>query len=512
MSMEKDVKGKQNVGKREGRPVLKHSLKKQIALVFILLMSSVILMCWLVNTLFLEKYYMNKKTKVIYNAYAAISNAAASDSYNSSEFQKELDKICSKYNIAIFVMDSNSQMKYVSENGGEKLELLLFGYIFGVPMEKAYLIEEGEDYIIQRSGKSDSGNLEMYGRLASGISFMMRTPLESIKESAQIANTFFFYVGLAGAVSGGIIIWIVVGKISKPILELNRLSEKMVHLDFDAKYEGTTHTEIDILGENMNKLSESLEKSISELKTANNELLRDIEKKEKNDQMRKEFLANVSHELKTPIALIRGYAEGLQEGMGEDPEDRDYYCEVIVDEATKMNMLVQKLLTLNQLEFGQNTVNMERFDLYSLIQNELQSGRILAQQQGIQVELEEASPMPVWADEFMVEEVFQNYFSNAIHHCSGEKRIIIRFAALGQKIRTEVFNTGEKIPEESLPLLWDKFYKVDKARTREYGGSGVGLSIVKVVMDSLNQTYGVENRENGVCFWFELESADCEGV
>ena len=184
----------------------------------------------------------------------------------------------------------------------------------------------------------------MYGRLSTGISFIMSSPIESIRESAKVAQRFFTFVGLVGVVAGGIIIWFASRKITKPILELSHISERMVHLDFDARYKGSSHNEIDMLGENINKLSTSLEKSISELKTANNELKKDIEKREQIDEMRKEFLSNVSHELKTPIALIQGYAEGLREGINEDSESREFYCEVIMDEASKMNNMVKKLL------------------------------------------------------------------------------------------------------------------------------------------------------------------------
>ena len=200
----------------------------------------------------------------------------------------------------------------------------------------------------------------------------------------------------------------------------------------------------------------------------------------------------------------------MQEGIGEDPESRDYYCEVIVDEAAKMNRIVQKLMTLNQLEFGREVAQMERFELTSLIQNALSQSEILAQKNGIKIELSAAEEVHVWADAFMTEEVFQNYLSNAIHYCSGEKKIKISVEHKEDTVRISVFNTGAPIPEESLPLLWDKFYKVDKARTREYGGSGVGLSIVKAMMESMNQGYGVLNEADGVTFWFELECADCK--
>lgn len=486
---------------------MKHSIKNQFALTFIFLMCGVVFVCWLGNTLFLERYYINRKTKVIYNAYVSIKEAAATNSYESEGFQEELEKVCRNNNISAFVINSESEMKYVSSNGGDRLEMLLYGYLLGYASDQMQVIKETEEYRIRRSVKGDGGFLEMYGRLDSGISFIMRTPLDSIRESASMANTFYFYSGAICTIIGVFIIWIVSGKITKPILKLNVISERMVKLDFDAKYEGKSKNEIGLLGANMNLLSSSLEHSISELKSANNELRRDIEKKDKVDEMRREFLANVSHELKTPIALIQGYAEGLQEGMVETPEDRDYYCNVIVDEAKKMNQMVQKLLSLNQLEFGEDIAEYERFDLTEMISEFLETGAILARQQGIRVIWEQTQPCHVWADPFLTEEVFQNYYSNAVHYCSGEKEIRLSLRKQEGRVRVCVFNTGEHIPGEALPRVWEKFYKVDKARTREYGGSGVGLSIVKAIMDSMHQQYGVENVKDGVLFWFELETA-----
>lgn len=260
------------------------------------------------------------------------------------------------------------------------------------------------------------------------------------------------------------------------------------------------------MGNNMNQMSDRLEETISELKTANNELQKDIAKKEQIDEMRKEFLSNVSHELKTPIALILGYAEGLKEDINEDPESRDFYCDVIMDEAEKMNMMVKKLLTLNQLEFGNDVVTMERFDIVELIRNYLQSASILIQQSEAQITFVQEEQVFVWGDEFKIEEVFMNFFSNAVNHCEGEKIIDVKMEQKDGRVRVSVFNTGKPIPEDSIGHIWEKFYKVDKARTREYGGSGVGLSIVKAIMDSMNQPYGVINYTNGVEFWFELET------
>jgi signal transduction histidine kinase len=159
------------------------------------------------------------------------------------------------------------------------------------------------------------------------------------------------------------------------------------------------------------------------------------------------------------------------------------------------------------LEFGNEKVSMERFDITAMIQNSLQSAELLAKQNDIEIRMEETPGYHVWGDEFKVEEVFMNYFSNAVNHCGGEKIIEVLIQPVDNRIRVTVFNTGIPIPEESLSQIWEKFYKVDKARTREYGGSGVGLSIVRAIMESMHQAYGVHNYENGVAFWFELERA-----
>ncbi len=252
-------------------------------------------------------------------------------------------------------------------------------------------------------------------------------------------------------------------------------------------------------------MSENLEEKISELKTANNELQKDIEKKIQIDEMRKEFLSNVSHELKTPIALIQGYAEGLYDNINDDSESRKFYCEVIMDEADKMNKMVKKLLTLNQIEFGNNQVNFEHFDIVQVVRTVINSATLLAKQKEAQIEIDDYPQIYVWADEYMIEEVVTNYVSNAINHVDGEKKIKVSLKKTDKVVRVSVFNTGKCIPEEELDKIWIKFYKVDKARTREYGGSGIGLSIVKAIMESMNQKCGVLNHEDGVEFWFELD-------
>ena len=238
-------------------------------------------------------------------------------------------------------------------------------------------------------------------------------------------------------------------------------------------------------------------------------VLIDVTKDVEMDQLRSNFISNVSHELKTPIALIQGYAEGLQESISDNPEDMDYYCDVIIDEAGKMNKMVKNLLTLNQLEFGDGSVNMERFDIISVIAGVIHSMQIKANEKQVNIEFNQMEPIYVWADEFQIEEVITNYLSNALNHVDENRIIQVKIQEKNGIVRVSVFNTGKNIPENELDNIWVKFYKVDKARTRAYGGNGIGLSIVKAIMDRHEKKCGAINRPDGVEFWFEL---DCNSL
>lgn len=487
---------------------MKHSLRRHFAVIFISLVAGTILLCLVLNSTLLEKYYINRKINALIRAYDSMNAAASAGDITSDTFDIELQKICGKYNIDVLVADSDSEtVKASMSDANNTIKHLLNNIIAGVDPDT--VLREEEDYKMQivTDARTKTEYIEMWGVLDTGYLFMIRSALEGIRESVDISNHFLAYVGTVAVIVSAILALWLSSRVTKPIRELTRISEQMKHLDFNAKYEGSDKTEIAVLGRNINELSETLETTISELKTANNELLGDIEKKEQIDEMRKDFLANVSHELKTPIALIQGYAEGLKEGVSDDVASREFYCDVIMDEASKMNLMVKRLLTLNQLEFGNDVVNMERFDIVALIRNYIASADILIRQAGVSVRMEDYSAIYVWGDEFRVEEVFMNYFTNALHYAQNEKIVDIKVETLQQRVKISVFNTGSPIPDDSVQHIWEKFYKVDKARTREYGGSGIGLSIVKAIMESMNQSYGVVNYDNGVEFWFTLDTA-----
>ena len=504
---------------------MKNSIRFRFTALFIGMLAAVLIAIWGINSFFLEQYYINDKVKILQNAYEQLNGYAVERALEGRNIIDDLPSFYSKdgeqtevsrmlrimneqYNTTVVIIDSLNDRTFPAFWDNRLLSDLVRQYILGRRMPGTETIISQENYKIEKSyDKHNNGYyLQNWGFLDDNRTiFIMSMPIASIHESVALSNQFMLYVGIAALVTGAVFMYFAGKKITSPILSLAALSERMSELDFDARYTADSQDEIGVLGRSMNTLSEKLKETIGALKNANNELQRDIEEKIRIDEARRDFIANVSHELKTPIALIQGYAEGLTEGMAEDPESRDYYCEVIMDEAGKMNKMVKQLLTLTALEFGNDRPVIEQFDLTALIRGVLSSASILLQQKEAEAELEAPESVMVWADEFKIEEVVTNYLNNAMNHLDGKRKIRIRLEKQENEVTVFVFNTGKHISEEDLDKIWTKFYKVDKARTREYGGSGIGLSIVKAIMDSHHKTCGVRNVEEGVEFWFTLD-------
>ncbi len=523
--------------------------------------AGAIIVTWALNEFFLEKFYINTKIEQLKNTYEAVSeilskyyvgedeDRAASigqgsivkvgferreddvgrepgeqveitpdtdtENFLSDMDSRKMEAIAGRYNLSISVL-WNYKYFFSTANSNIK-EGVFFDRVSGstaggrgrnFESETMYTDPEGR-YTVGRmfDGRTSSTYIELLASDQEKKSFVLiRTSVESMQDSVRIANRFLLYAGiLVLCVASGAML-VLSGRIVRPIRQLSEIAGRMSGLDFSTKYEVRTNDEIGELGESINHISEKLEETICDLKSANNRLQSDIEEKVQADEIRKEFLANVTHELKTPIALISGYAEGLKDCINDDPESREFYCDVIMDEAGKMNSMVKKLLTLNQIEFGNQVVELKRFDICEVIRSVLNSSEVLIKNKGAKLLVNAVGPMNVWADEYMVEEVFTNYLTNALNHCDNEMIVDVKAEKKENSVRISVFNTGKPIPEEDIDKIWIKFYKVDKARTREYGGSGIGLSIVKAIMEAHNKPYGVLNHANGVEFWFELDS------
>ena len=446
--------------------------------VFVIL-SSVILMNAILQSY--DQRTVSVRTAEIQNQCTILSNQLVNSDYLktgvSDVIDTELSQLSNIYNGRVLVIDDEFRIVEDTYDLEEGKTIISEDVVKCFRGEKPASYDRKSRYI-EVAVPVKKGEEPVKGMILVSVSTdSLRDNVEALQTKARIATVAISIIGIfLSAIIGMLLV--------RPLKRMSQSIEEMAGGYGDNYLHENAYDETERISNAFNKLWDRYKVL---------------------DASREEFVANVSHELKTPIALIQGYAEGLKEGVNDDEESRNYYCEVIVDEASKMNQMVQKLLTLNQLEFGNKTVSLERFDVVDLIRNYLQSSLLLCEQKGVQLKMEDYPPIHVWADEFGVEEVFNNYFTNAMNHVDGEKIIEVQVQPTENKVRVSVFNTGAPIPEDSIAHIWEKFYKVDKARTRAYGGSGVGLSIVKAIMDSMNQSYGVLNYDNGVEFWFELD-------
>lgn len=499
---------------------MKYSIRLKLALLLTALIAFTIFITWFINRTFLADYYLHCKKNQIADVFYLVEDIYSKyedELFLSEEDTITVERLSSNSDVNIYVLMSFAGAPLSSyphpldfgEREEDQIQRLIKNYMSSDSEQvDRTVIQEKDNYSIYRLYDShlDSNYIDLIGVLEDNKIVFLRSNFESIQESVALANQFLGYIGLLAVVIGIISMLLVSRRYTKPIHEMANIARRMSELDFEAKYYVRNKDEIGELGSSINILSDKLQNTISELKSANNELELDIQKKTELDEIRKEFLSNVSHELKTPISLIQGYAEGLIENVHDDEENRNFYCEVIIDEANKMNQMVKRLLTLNELEFGSNQVNFERFDIVQIIKSVLLSNEIIIRQREVSVRFDEEEPIYVWADEYLIQQVVSNYISNALNYVSDANIIEIKLIRRENVLRVAVFNTGENIPEEELDKLWIKFYKVDKARTREYGGNGIGLSIVKAVMNSHNKECGVINHSSGVEFWFELDT------
>ncbi|MCR5099097.1 MAG: HAMP domain-containing histidine kinase [Lachnospiraceae bacterium] len=438
------------------------SIRKRIATAIIGVVIGVIALVCILNTTLLGFFYTLHKTDNMIKAYNVIDSGARSMKLYEDDFELTLEKLASNENLSFLVMSSDGTVIISSQDHTEFLLSQMYMTMLGENDDRFWGSEETENYSIRKIRDDRFGEeyLVLLGTLSDGNIIMMRTAIAGMKESAIVTNRFILAVGLLAIGVAGLVAFF---------------------------------------------LSRVMERTIEELQDENAKLARDIALKEESEKMRKEFISNVSHELKTPIAVIQGYAEGLADDVAEDPESRKYYADVIVDEAGRMNTMVRQLLALNQLEYGESNITMGKVHLNELMASVVSANEILASQNNVAVKLKDMPEIFVLADEFFTEQVFTNYLTNAIHYAKNEKIVSIKVIDQDKDVRVCVFNTGDPIPEEAIEHIWEKFYKVDAARTREYGGSGIGLSVVKAVMDSYKKECGVTNFDNGVEFWFELD-------
>lgn len=495
---------------------IKNTLKSvRIKLFFTIciVITMIILLLVIVNNVVLEKFYLYNKTKTMKQIYKQI-NTSYNNELPYEKIEENLRVLSINNNLDILIKTDENILMLATDNYKTDYtdEIEFFSNIKqkGEILRKLYQ-EKMIDINLVKENDTKINYIIVSAYLDNGYKLYMRTPTADLQESARISNNVLIVIGSAVIIISGIIASFISRKFATPILELNSIAQKMSNLDFSQKYKvNDTDDEMNNLGKSINIMSEKLENTIKQLTVNNSELEKDIERKSKIDEMRKQFISDVSHELKTPIALIQGYAEGLVENVNVDDESREFYANVILDEANKMDRLVKQLLELMKLEYGKRDFNNESFDIVALINEVIKKCNVMVVENNIKIYFNCKNVIMAYADIFYVEQILMNYITNAIRYSkevNGERKIEINIYldAEKNKIRVSIFNSGDNIEEKELQRIWGRFYKVDSSRNREKGGTGIGLAFVKAIMNNYQNEYGAVNKENGVEFFFELD-------
>ena len=485
------------------------SVRFKLFLTLCVVIAIIVLCLVAINSIVLESFYLYTKTRNVKLVYQKINNYYNSNK-NNINIEEELKRIAFNNNFDIFI-ETNENIIIFNTNKDIYSTLDVITSAKNQSNQNNIIYEEDNIKITRINDQYNSiSYILLSGQLDNGYYLYISMPAVPIEESVEISNQALIIIGLIILLISSFIASYISKKFTSPIVELNDITNKMAKLDFSQKYRiADADDEINELGKNINTMSDKLESTIKQLRENNVELEKDIKEKSKIDEMRKQFISDVSHELKTPIALIQGYAEGLIENVNTDDESRKFYAEVILDESNKMDTLVKQLLELIKLEYGKREFNNKEFDIVELINEVIRKCKVMIEEKNIKIDFNENQKVMVNADDFYIEQVITNYFTNAIKHAieiNNEKKIEIKIEKKEEKIRVSIFNTGNNIKEENLNKIWGRFYKEDTSRNRTDGGTGIGLALVKAIMNNYKNSYGAINKEDGVEFYFELDA------
>ncbi|MBW7473919.1 HAMP domain-containing histidine kinase [Paenibacillus oenotherae] len=342
-----------------------------------------------------------------------------------------------------------------------------------------------------------------------GTLLFATSSLQPVIGAAKVIRDFSWYAFGVAFVFVPVLAFLYAGILTRPLRSLNELAGRLASLDFSVRIQWRRKDEIGELARTFDFLADNLQGALAELHEANDKLREDIEREKALERIRRDFIAGVSHELKTPLSLIGGYAEGLQDNIGTGAK-RERYVEVILDETRRMSAIVGDMLDLSQLESGQYRLNLEPFDAAELLKESAARADALGAERHVLVKVsvppaDEDGIVEVLADRFRIGQVLTNLVTNAVRHTPDKGTVTLAAARDGAEWRFTVHNEGDPIAEEELPRIWSQFYRVDKARARESGGTGIGLAIVKQILDLHGSRYDVRNEQGGVMFAFTLQ-------
>lgn len=506
---------------------MKKNLTLRLFVITSIFISVILVLILSLQSIFFEKFYINKKMNTLKSEITTFKISYSYNYDNKTELFKSMQDFEMNNNAKIAIFSNKGDIMFLSDPNKQMDDIVL--QILKEAFKKsskttdfASTLNEGK--ITANIFSSDNKDIKNIVCLApislestNDNIIISVSPLQTIKEASLVIKDFYPYALFLGVLGIVFLSMIYSNLISKPLKDINKTAFKMANLDFSEQCIVDRQDEIGNLAKTLNFLSINLSNSLNTLKKYNDKLKDDIEKEKRIEKMRKDFIANVSHELKTPISLIEGYAEGLKDNIAKE-DQKDFYVDVIIDEAHNMESLLNDMLDLSQLESGSFNLHVNSFNIKTLINHTLKKFTGLIESKNIKVTIDVKDNLVI-GDKIRIEQVLNNFISNAIKNTSEKGNISIS-SKIGSKtyeinipkthktndyLFIEVFNTNSSIPKEEINNIWDQFYKIDKSRDRSKGGTGLGLNIVKNILEKHNSIYGALNKLNGICFYFSLE-------
>lgn len=483
---------------------MKKSIRARLFFYTIGLVMFILALLFIMNSFYFEKYYLGLKKNQLSSTANEIEEMLQGG-YSSDEIYARFEEIESETGIKIALFSGDMDNIYSSFARGR-----MGGSPWNLINRQIIEILQDKDVTFGEYEHPMTGTifLTYAKKLEGGYIALLQIPMAAVEESISANHTFHIYAAAITLLIGLIGVFIFSRGFVRPILDIADIARRVEKLDFSKKYEGGRQDEIGLLGESINSMSDRLEGVIESLNTANEQLKVEIEKEKRIDIMRKDFIAAVSHELKTPVALIQGYSEGLRDNIANE-DKKTFYCDVIEDEARRMGALVNELLELSRLESGSMKLELAEFSIEELVYTVAAKYSLAAEERSIALDIQKiGEAVNVCADRDKIQRALVNYLDNAFKNVDTGGKVSVRLIQSGAAVRIEVENTGSNIPEKELDMIWNQFYKLDKSRSRSLGGSGLGLSIVKEIASLHNGTCGAYNTESGVVFWLEIPNAN----
>ena len=461
---------------------MKLTIRKKVFLLlsgFIVLLILIGLLC---NFLLLRRFYVarnNVQLRTLSNEVVAVFQQSGGD------LQETISQIDWDNNVGIRMVDANGSILASSFAGKKKAAALSDEIQAMTSQDTGRTTQFAFSKVVNESGKP---NLVYIRKIADGEYLVLNKSIKGIEENAGIASRFYLIVGVGLILLGGGATLLFASVITKPIVEMSRVTGRIAELDFSERVHVDTRDELGALGSSINQISEKLSRSIERLRG-------DIAR-------RKRLVRDLSHELKTPIAVIKGYAEGLQYGVAQDAEQTARYCAVISAECDRMDAQIQQLLELSRLENAQMKPEMQALSIRGVFDSLSERFAREAEQKNVRLRFESPETLSIRADEKMISRAVENFLTNALRHTPDSGEIRAYAIVKDANLHICVYNSGSHLSQEQLERIWDVFYTGENGDRGN--GHGIGLAIVKSIAQLHGGSVSAENRLDGVEFCLRL--------